>query len=980
MTTDGGQRHTSGVTETLRTLTRSVVRYPRQTLLVVLVSCCAALFLTQQRLSFRAQRSDLIDPSAVFHQRWLQYTRWFGDTSDIVVVVEADQPDTIKDVLDRLGQELQQHPALFANVLYKIEPGKLRAKGLQYLTPGELQLGLDRLDSYRPVIAGDWQLTQLASLADRLAYQLSERLRTNPDTAQTSLYRHVDGVATSLNRLLANSDDFVSPWPALIPLDPRQQDQDRQVVYLLNSTGQMGFLKVRPLRDSEALEGSAVAIRKLRDVLESVSGQFRNVQMGATGIPILEFDEMQRSESDMVLASLISIGIVGLLLWFGFRGLRHPLLALIMLSVGVTWAFGFTTLAVGHLNILSVAFAVILIGLGVDFAIHYLARYLELRHRGRMMRPALLETSTTVGTGIVTAALTTALAFFCATFTQFLGVAELGLIAAGGIILCGLATFVVLPSLIALSDRRLESARLPTLFQGHLLRTVTQRYPLVLLIGSALLLVVLTAGWLDVTQDGLSRRVRYDYNLLNLQARGLKSVELQRRLFQEADDSLLYAVSMADSPEQARVLREQFERLPSVHHVEDLAARLPLHSPEQTRLLVQGFHAQLARLPDQIPELRQVDPAAVGGALERLHAALKQHKHPTAANARKALDRFLDRLSEMSLSQQVAFVRGYEQRSATALLMQLQSIYAAADSEPVTLDDLPAELTSRFVSPQGKWLLQVFPKQQIWDIEPLTQFVHDVRSVDPEATGTPLQNFEASRQIMDSYEKAAMYALTVIVIVLLLDFLRPELRSVTVVAPIVITGLVVFSLSVRGTQIDTRMVAVLYLVCAISIASVLDVRNVCDMLLAMMPPLAGAAIMLGVFAHFDVSLNPANLIVLPLVLGIGVDDGVHVVHDFRTQRGQYRMSTSTISAIVLTSLTSMAGFGSLMVASHHGLYSVGLVMVIGVASCLFVSLVPLPAALTLAARLRGPETERESKTSASSPVVTLGAGDLSSGS
>ena len=777
MTTDGGERNTSGVTGLLRALTRSVVRYPRQTLASVLVSCCVALLITQRSLEFRAQRSDLIDPSAAFHQRWLQYTRRFGDTSDVIVVVEADQPATIKRVLDRLGQEFQQHPALFTNALYKIEPGRLRDKGLQYLTPRELRLGLDRLDGYRPVIAGGWELTQLASLADRLGYQLTERSRRDPDADQSPLYGHVNRVAVSLNRFIVNADDFVSPWPELLPLDPQQQDQDRQVVYLLNSAGGMGFLKVRPLSDSETMDGSAAAITKLRDIISRVSAQFSEVQIGATGIPVLEFDEMRRSRSDMVLASLISVGVVGLLLWFGFRGLRHPLLALIMLAVGVIWAFGFTTLAVGHLNILSVAFAVILIGLGVDFAIHYLARYLELRQAGRMLRPALLETSTTVGTGIVTAAVTTALAFFCATFTPFLGVAELGLIAAGGILLCALATFVVLPCLIALSDRRLASARLPILFQGNVLRTITSRHPVVVLIGSAILMGLLSAGWIDVTDGGFSSSVRYDYNLLNLQARGLKSVALQRRVFRKADDSLLYAVSMADTPEQARVLRTQFERLPSVHHVEDLAARFPVDRPENTRLLVQGFHAQLARLPNKVPELTDVDPAEVGSALERLYAVLQQHSHPTAVTARQALDDVLDSFSQMSLQRQILFVRGFEYRSATALLLQLQSIVAAADSDPVTVADLPPELTSRFVSPQGKWLLQVFPKQQIWDIEPLTQFVRDVRSVDPEATGTPLQNFEAAQQIMESYEKAAVYALTVIVVVLLLNFLRYELTG-----------------------------------------------------------------------------------------------------------------------------------------------------------------------------------------------------------
>ncbi|MEZ6145960.1 MAG: MMPL family transporter [Planctomycetaceae bacterium] len=153
--------------------------------------------------------------------------------------------------------------------------------------------------------------------------------------------------------------------------------------------------------------------------------------MSLTGIPVLESDEMRRSQSDMTIASVISFLGVGVLLFIGFRGFRHPLLAMLMLLVGIAWSLGYATLFVGHLNILSVSFSAILVGLGIDFAIHYLAKYLELRHKGIELRPALLRTSWGVGTGIVTAAVTTALAFFCATFTSFLGVAELGIIAGG---------------------------------------------------------------------------------------------------------------------------------------------------------------------------------------------------------------------------------------------------------------------------------------------------------------------------------------------------------------------------------------------------------------------------------------------------------------------------------------------------------------------------------------------------------------------
>jgi predicted RND superfamily exporter protein len=150
----------------------------------------------------------------------------------------------------------------------------------------------------------------------------------------------------------------------------------------------------------------------------------------------------------------------------------------------------------------------------------------------------------------------------------------------------------------------------------------------------------------------------------------------------------------------------------------------------------------------------------------------------------------------------------------------------------------------------------------------------------------------------------------------------------------------------RGTPISVEAAIGLFLIMCLGVAFVLDRQSVGHMFLTMLPPVVGGIVMFGILAMTSIDLNPANLIVLPLILGIGVDDGVHVVHDFRMKRDDYKTSPSTINAIVMTSLTSMIGFGSMMVATHRGLYSVGLVLVIGVGCCLFVSLVTLPALLT----------------------------------
>ncbi len=935
--------------DALSWITRLSSRNPRLTLCLVLLVSCAALGYTASCLSFHTKRSDLIDPEADFHKRWIEYTQTFGDSSDIVVIIEGAKPAPIEEALEDLGVRLARESDLFTNILYKADTKKLEQKGLQYFPPEHLAAGLNRLTTYQSVGQGRWDTARLDYVIRTTTYHLQTALNSSNAMLGNFALERADRMAKSLEGSLADPNQFQSPWPEIIPGRENLPAFGVRSHYLLNNEGTMGFLKVVPVKNEEDdFNGDSHAVDRIREVIAQVSGQHPEVQIGVTGIPVLENDEMRRSQSDMMKASVISFVAVGVLLFIGFRGFRHPILGMVMLLVGMAWTFGYTTLVVGHLNILSVSFAVILIGLGIDFAIHYLARYLELRHQGHLLRPALRRTSTSVGTGIVTAALTTALAFFCATFTQFLGVAELGIIAGGGILLCGVATFLVLPALVSLSDQKVEPKKLPTPFDGNLLRGMTSRFPRIVMVLSMVLIFGLALQVIDWnSESGPSTTIRYDSNLLNLQADGLESVEVQKRAFGQAKDSLLFAVSIAKTPEEARNLKDQFETLPSVERVEELASRLPASASQTTAAYLQAYRTRLAGLSAPPSDPPAINPASVGRAFEELLATLRRVNTPQALEISQSIDRFLNRFETMSLRSQTEFLSGYQIRAVMALGQQLQSIAAASNPDPITLSDLPLELTNRFVSEEGQWLVQVYPKEQIWDAAPLKRFVDDVRSVDPNVTGTPLQNYEASRQIKDSYQTASLYALAVICVVLLVDFLGRDNKLLVMGPPLAVIVFAFMMLQTRRIEVSPLLLVGSYLLMATAIAAILDINNLRDAILAMVPPVAGGLMMFGILALLGVDLNPANLIVLPLILGIGVDDGVHVVHDFRLQKGRYRTSSSTMNAIVLTSLTSMIGFGSMMVAAHRGLSSVGLVLVIGVGSCLFVSLVLLPAILTL---------------------------------
>jgi hopanoid biosynthesis associated RND transporter like protein HpnN len=939
---DRGHAQGSLLDEALRSTTRAVASAPKVTLLLLLVVTGACVALTACFLGFKTDRADLIDPNASYQKRWLAYTQNFGAGSDVVLVVESEDPAAVRSAIDFLGDKIGREKELFSNVLYRIETTNLRRKGLQFLPPDRIQDALRQLDQYQPVLQGrQWNLVTLDKVTDRLAWQLKN---TQSRRDEGLLLQQTERFADSLASFVENPRRFDSPWPEMFPVDPQFQQATDRPVYFLFHGGRMGIIKASPQKAAAGFDGATAAIDRLRALGDEAAKEIPGVKVTLTGIPVLESDEMRGSSYDMTVASVLSFIGVGLLLVIGFRGLRHPVLAMVMLGIGLAWAFGFTTFSVGHLNILSVSFAAMLIGLGGDFAIHYLSRYLEERQGGLDLAEALEATSVGIGSGLITASLTTALAFFCATFTQFLGVAELGIIAGGGLLLCALATFLAMPALIALADDGLSAEDMPKPFRVSWLRLGTSKFPMVTVFLSVAVIGGVTACAFRLKDKKPEPVIKYDHNLLNLQPEGLESVQVLRKLFSDGDQSLLFAVSLADSREDAIRLERKFAALPSVKRVENLASMLPQAPPQQTQDLLRTVRSRLGNLPDSMPALPDPSPANVGRALERLYQTTRQIDDEDARRVGRKLNAFLDSLEKLPFERQAVLLTAYQQRTAAALLKQFHVMQMASDPEPLSASDLPKELTSRFVSPQGKWLLQIYPKDQIWDYEPLAKFVADVRSVDPDVTGTPLQNFEASRQIKGSYETAALYALVVISLVLLLDFLEGENKLLVLVPPLVVIGFTAMTLSTRGVPIRPMYLVLGYLGMVVAIAAILDFRNLRDAALCLLPPVAAGGMTVGILALLKQDLNAANLIVLPLILGIGVDNGVYVVHNCRSQKGKaFTLDASTTNAMAISSLTNMVGFGSLMIASHRGLFGVGLVLTVGVACVLFVSLTTLPA-------------------------------------
>lgn len=953
-----------------------VARRPRLVLWPVLILACAAIGITVAELRLLTGRDELIDPAADFSQSWTQYTEDFSSHGDLIVVVQSTTPNgpQIRSALDQIARRLQLEPEYFRDVLYRMDLKGLRSKGLQYLPRHELQAASRRVDEFARISReGRWDKLQLTSFSRRLRTQLKRAQERGQ--SEGALIRHADRFSSSLNDFMTGtmqdvrytSATFPSPWQQIVTVGVDEGAEDADVPYLMTAEQNTGWLHAVLVPHEQDLDPSAASIRRLREICSEVENTFTeangNLRISVTGIPALEHDELARAGKDMLIAALVALGIVGALLSFGFRSVRHPMLVLLTLVVALSCTFGVATLAVGHLNILSICFAAILIGLGVDFGIHFLSRYLHLRQKTSSVEDALQQTGLRAGSGIMTSAITTSLAFGSAALTGFPGLAELGIIAASGIMICAACTFLFLPALIAMSDAGTKAEQLPQPIAGRLFRRVLASVPLIVIAVSVVGLVGFGNKAIRWHHGEPTLQVSFDSNLVNLHDPDVDSVQAQQTLWHTANESLLYAVAVADSRNEAIRLSRELERLPTVHHVSEVASWLRSAPDAAISQEILQLRSRVDNLPTALPTFPSANPNVVGPELDRLYKTLRDSHDPRAVGPAEKLDDFLNRLMQIKTSRgQSALLSAYQNLLAGSLLHQFSRVRQSSSLEKPSADDIPLEWKSRLYrrSETGEqWLVKVYPAEDIWDDTHLAAFVQDVRTVAPNITGIPVQNYESSLQLKASWRAIAVYSLAIISLFLLFEFLRPGQKALTLLTPMAITGFIGYTMQQRTGEINLNLLVTIYLSMVAFIALVVDFRNLRDTVLALLPPLLGAVIMAGALTVLQVNLNPLNLIVLPLVLGIGVDDGIHIVQDYRRQvaRGSrdYSPSGETLTGVILTSLTSIVGFGSLMVAGHQGLVSVGIVMAIGVASCLIVALIPLPAILTLVAKHQPPQ-------------------------
>ncbi len=851
-------------------------------------------------LHLDSDQDRLVSPDVPFQKRYLEHLENFGDQEYIYAVIEVDETaesrEQARQFADALAERLKQRPDLVEAIYYRIGATDLGEGFLYYASEQELE-GIVTAARVLGPLTGQWlQDGRLSRFIDQLAVLLDAPVESAEamdeaffGTAVGALQGLFDAMQAALE-----GEDPTGPYLRL------EADADQ---YFFTDSERLLVMRLLPVKDYGTMDVIAEPLAFIREALAETRKEFPQTLAGLTGRPVLQADEMSTTDRDMRRASVLAVTLVGLFFMVILRGWLRPLLIIASLLLAMAWTFGFTTATLGVLNLLSIVFALVLIGIGVDFGVHVVMRYIEGRHDGMSVEQAVRTALVQTGPGVLLGAVTSVCAFYAVLGSDFRGLAELGLIGGTGILLCLISMLVVLPSLLLLVGRRSRRTEAPPrLVTVSFLEDVTDRPRLLL---GLLLLVTL------IFAPGLAR-TRFNYNLLELQARGLESVEYEHRLIEASGESTWYAISVAEDLEQGAVLRQRFLELPSVAAVESLIDLLPERQEQKAAILSRALAVvpppPFARIEPPSPDAAELQ-TALGGLQERLENLEEQLFAAGAGGELILLGNLLERVTSLretlsgnpdSAARLVDLQEGLWQEGAAGVTR----LHGWLSAEPVTVGDLPPSLRDLYIGRDGRMQLKVVPVDDVWQFDLLEAFVQDLRGVDEEVSGVPVGVLESARLMQRTFLSAAL--LTLLLVSLLLWLASRSLRQVV---------------------------------------------------LTLLPLAVSMVWLLQLMGWLGLSFNLANFFAIPILIAIGVDGSVHFIARWKENGGRSLFSTSTPMAVSLSFITTMTGFSGLLLLGHHrGLASLGAVMVLGSATGLLSCLLVLPALLKLGAG-RGLESE-----------------------
>ena len=842
--------------------------------LAIIVSFVAvtALFLTYSvdQMGIDTDTAEMLSERLEWRQNFNEFRSAFPDRyKTILVLVDGQQRLAVVDAANQLRDAMDNDGKLFESV-YRPGSGEFFDRnGLLYLKLEELEQLSDKLTTAQPLLgplSADFTIGTFVETLERAIREGSEK-------NIASLSPVLDQIALAIDAVNTNQSYHVD-WSKLL-VDESTSDQLHRE-----------FLVVNPNLEFSRIQPAGAAIRQIRALSKEIDAVNQNaVRIRLTGAVSMEHEEMISASRGAGLAGLLALVAVTVVLWLAFGSLASLAAGIITLVCGLIATAAFATAAVGSLNLISVAFAVLYIGLGIDFVIHLTLRAQELVQKGTPITAALPEAASDVGSSLAIAATTTAAAFYSFIPTEFDGISELGLIAGTGMFISLSATLTLLPALLVVLPRSTKNAAsLRTWTLERMLRPITSR-------GVAVIAIAVAVG---IGSAFLLDKVRFDSNPINLRDAETESVKAYFEL--QAETNIGRATLKLLLPRSdAADMKSRLASLPLVEAVASLESLVP-PDQEEKLLVLEDLDMALGPGLDAEIQARPPDPDRTERALQSLEAAISQSEAtagqiPSVTRLQRSLNNWLDDKPETDDFARVAALQSATLDELADLLGRFQLLLLA---EPVDMSVLPAEIIGQWVSADGRELLEIFPREDITDEKASRRLIEQVRQIAPNVTGVPVVYIEAGDSIVRAFRIAFVYALIAVVIVLAV-FLRNTASTILVLGPV----------------------------------------------------LLAAAITGATAALFDLPFNFANIITLPLLLGIGVATTIHMVYRMRTAPpdGGSLLVTSTSQAVLFSGLTTLCSFGNMAFSPHAGMASMGTFLTIGLVATLLCTLILLPVLL-----------------------------------
>lgn len=877
-------------------LSQALVRWSRgvharagRVLSAIGVLTVAFFVFAAMNLGINSDNVQLVSEDLPARQNYLEFAKSFPNIENVMlVVVDGETPEVAREATHALRDALAERPDLFNDVYIPGSGPFFEKHGLLYRDLDDLDEFALQIARVQPILTALEREPTVANLASLIKSGLEQR--EDGDLA-------LDELATLLDRIGDATVEAYQEFPLAISWEE---------ILLRGSSVEsvkQWVIVVDPVLDFGSIFAAAGPMAEIRRIAEENDlDPDHGVTIRLTGNPVLNYEEMAGLLWDIGLGGVLTFGFVVVVLFRALRSVRLVIASVATLLAGLIWTGAFAAATVGSLNLVSVAFAILFIGLGVDFAIHLGMAYVDGFRRGLedgrddVHEAALVHAFDQVGSSFVICTITTAIGFYVFIPTDNIGVAELGLIAGTGMIVNLFLTTTLLPALLAKGCRLDPERDVPhAMTFRSTWWSFLYRWPRAVALIALGLLVF--GAWKAVQVD-------FDANVVRMRDPSTESVQTFNEMLEEAGQRSPWPMdTIAPDLETADEIARAVEELEVVDMAISLADYIPEDQEDKLYLLEDvgmildaprgaTTHEAPPTTEEQVEALRALRDFLRDPAIEDESGVLGM----SMRSLRENLDEFLAR-ADADEDVDAALAR-LETVLLGGLTDQLVRLREATLLEEVTLEDLPKQLRARMMTEDGRARVQIFPAEKLTEEVAFTRFAREVQALVPEATGLPMNMVAFAEATRNSFQEALVAAIVLITILLGALWQRPMPVGL-VLAPLLLSNLLT----------------------------------------------------IGLMTVTGISFNFVNVVVVPLLLGIGVDSGIHLVHRAealaKSEAGGELLASTTARAVFYSALTTTVSFGTLALSSHQGVASLGLVLTLGMVLTVVSNLVVLPALLSL---------------------------------